>query len=100
MTIADFISMDDQQKVEAIFDAVKVSEKIDKEANYQLFQISNFYVETRTSLDGKFKRSFKTYTLRDLPVDYAGEVLNVPLVQSGSTPVSITKKILGKLQAL
>ncbi|GEO07847.1 hypothetical protein SAE01_03430 [Segetibacter aerophilus] len=81
MTVDDFKILEDRQKVQMIFDAKKISEKIDQDSNYQLFQIDNFYVETKTSLEGKFKRSIKTYTLKDLPVDYAGEVLKMPIVR-------------------
>jgi hypothetical protein len=81
MTIEDFKMLEDHQKVQMIFDAAKISEKIDDVANYQLFQIGNFYVETKTSLEGKFKRSIKTYSLKELPVDYAGEVLRMPIVK-------------------
>ncbi len=81
MNVNDFKLLEDHQKVQLIFDANKITEKIDNEANYQLFQIGNFYVETKTSLEGKFKRSIKTYTLKDLPVDYAGEVLAMPIVK-------------------
>ena len=81
MTINDFKMLEDHQKVQIIFDAEKVSEKIDDVANYQLFQIDNFFVETKTSLEGKFKRSIKTFTLKELPVEYAGEVLRMPIVK-------------------
>lgn len=81
MTLDQFKALEDHEKVQIIFDANKITEKIDNEANYQLFQIGNFYVETKTSLEGKFKRTIKTYTLKDLPVDYAGEVLQVPIVK-------------------
>src|SRR5215218_4156002 len=84
MTVDDFKMLEDHQKVQLIFDANKISEKVDNEANYQLFQIDNFYVETKTSLEGKFKRSIKTYTLKDLPTDYAGEVLAMPIVKTDS----------------
>ncbi|MEJ7677729.1 MAG: hypothetical protein WKG06_07650 [Segetibacter sp.] len=72
--------MNEQQKVELIFDANKITEKVDNEANYQLFQINDFFVEAKTSLEGKFKRSFTTYSLKELPVEYAGEVLSIPIV--------------------
>lgn len=81
MTLQDFEKLGEQDKVQMIFDANKITEKIDDEANYQLFQIGKFYVETKTSLEGKFKRNFKTFTLKDLPVDYAGEVLGMPIVK-------------------
>lgn len=80
MTIEDFNLLDDHQKVQLIFDADKISEKVDNEANYQLFQIENFFVEVRTSLEGKFKRSFTFYTLKELPAEYASEVLSIPIV--------------------
>ncbi len=81
MTIENFNMLDEHKKVELIFDAVKITEKIDEDSNYQLFKIDNFYVETKTSLEGKFKRRFKTYTLKELPLDYAGEVLALPIVK-------------------
>jgi hypothetical protein len=80
MTIENFKNLNHQQKVELIFDANKITEKVDNEANYQLFQIDNFFVEAKSSLDGKFKRSFTTYTLRELPVSYVEEVLSIPIV--------------------
>src|SRR3954453_14559785 len=92
MTIDDFKALEEQQKVQLIFDANKVTEKVDSEANYQLFQIDNFYVETKTSLEGKFKRSFKTYALKELPADYVGEVLGMPIVTLNSDQISNTNK--------
>lgn len=80
MTIETFNSLNEQQKVELIFDANKITEKVDREANYQLFQIDNFFVEAKTSLEGKFKRSFTTYSLKALPAEYVGEVLSIPIV--------------------
>jgi hypothetical protein len=90
MTIEEFKSLEEQQKVQLIFDANKITERIDSEANYQLFQIDNFYVETKTSLEGKFKRSFKTYSLKELPADYVGEVLGMPIVTLNSDEISNT----------
>ena len=81
MTIDDFKILEDHQKVQLIFDANKISEKIDDVANYQLFQIDNFFVESKTSLEGKFKRTIRTFSLKELPVEYAGEVLRMPIVK-------------------
>ncbi len=67
MTIDIFNFLDEQKKVELIFDADKITEKVDNGANYNLFQIDNFFVEVKTSLEGKFKRSFTTYSLNELP---------------------------------
>lgn len=86
MTIETFNSLNEQQKVELIFDSNKIAEKVDKEANYQLFQIDNFFVEAKTSLEGKFKRSFTTYSLKALPAEYVGEVLSIPIVILNNQP--------------
>jgi hypothetical protein len=90
MTIEDFKTLNEHQKVQIIFDANKITEKIDNEANFQLFQIGNFFVETKTSLEGKFKRCIKTYTLKELPLDYAGEVIGMPIVKLNDVPVPTT----------
>lgn len=80
MTIEKFETLNEQQKVELIFDANKITEKVDNEANYQLFQVDSFFVEAKTSLEGKFKRCFTSYALKDLPADYISEVLSIPIV--------------------
>lgn len=80
MTIETFNLLHEYQKVQLIFDADKISEKVDDEANYQLFKIDNFFIEARTSLEGKFKRSFTFYTLKELPAEYASEILSIPIV--------------------
>lgn len=80
MIIESFNQMDEHQKVQLIFEADKITEKVDSEANYQLFKISNFFVEVKSSLEGKFKRTFTAYTLKELPVNYLGEVLSIPIV--------------------
>ena len=80
MTIETFNNLDYQQQVELIFDSNKITEKVDNEADYQLFQIDSFFVEAKSSREGKFKRSFTTYSLKELPVDYVREVLSIPIV--------------------
>lgn len=80
MLIESFNKMNEHQKVQLIFEADKIAEKVDAEANYQLFKISNFFVEVKCSLEGKFKRSFTAYRLKELPVAYLGEVLSIPIV--------------------
>ena len=80
MTIEMFNALSFQEKAELIFDAKKITEKAGNEDNYQLFQINNFFIETRTSREGKFKRSFKSFTLKELPADYISEVLLLPIV--------------------
>lgn len=80
MTIKTFNSLHEHQKVQLIFDADKISEKVDDEANYQLFKIDDFFIEAKTSLEGKFKRTFTFYTLNELPAEYASELLSIPIV--------------------
>ena len=75
MTIENFNMLDDHQKMELIFDANKITEKSNDEVKYQLFQIDNFYVEAKTSLQGLFKKIITTYFLKQLSVEYASEVL-------------------------
>ena len=64
-----------------IFDADKITEKVDDEANYQLFKVDNFFIEAKTSLEGKFKRTFTFYTLNELPAEYASELISIPVVK-------------------
>lgn len=98
MTIDDFNMLCDKEKVQMIFDANKITEKVDNETNYQLFQIDNFFVESRVSLTAKCKRCIKTYSLKDLPVDYAGEILGMPIVKLNSEIVSEDTQNLKKKQ--
>lgn len=91
MIIESFNKMNEHQKVQLIFEADKITEKVDTEANYQLFKISNFFVEVKCSIDGKFKRSFTAYSLKELPVAYLGEVLSIPIVtlNAGATTLEM-----------
>lgn len=84
MTIEYFNKLDDEQKARLIIEAKKITEKIDGEANYQLFCVGNFYVEKRACLEGKSKTSFYTYSLKELPADYVGEILAMPVVTLNS----------------
>lgn len=86
MTIEIFNTLRQQQKVELIFDADKITEKVDNETNYQLFKIANFFVEAKTSLEGKFKRCFTAYTLKELPADYMSEIISLPIVVLNDSP--------------
>ena len=80
MTIENFNKLNEKEKVVLIFEASKITEKLDDTIKYQLFKIDNFYIETKTSVLGKFKRTITTYTLKDLPAEYAGQILSIPLV--------------------
>lgn len=77
MTLDEFNSLDDQSKRFLIFDATKIAERDDDFTKFELFNISNFYIETRTSHQYIFKRTMATYTLNDLPLVYAADVQSI-----------------------
>lgn len=72
MTVEQFNRLNEEEKKAAIFDAEKVSERFDKMMKFELFQIDNFFIETKTSLQHKFKRVIATFSLKDVPAVYAG----------------------------
>jgi hypothetical protein len=78
VTVEEFNSLDDDEKKGAIFDAKKVTERSGHQKKYELFQIDNFYVETKTSLLHKFKRVIKTFTLDKVPKVYAAKIDFLP----------------------
>ena len=80
MTIEEFKILDDEQKAQYIFKAEKVAERIDDEYNYQLYKVDKFFAETRVPLNTKSALTIKMYSLKELPVVYAGEVLRMPIV--------------------
>jgi hypothetical protein len=80
MNVEDFDRLSETEKVTLIFDADKLAEKKDSEANYQLFAVDDVFIESKTSLFGKFKRVFTAFSLRDLPSDYARMLMAIPVV--------------------
>ncbi|WP_147204108.1 hypothetical protein [Segetibacter aerophilus] len=76
MTVEQFNDLDEEQKKAAIFDAKKVSERFEKKViKYELFQIDNFFIETKTSLQHKFKRVIATFTRNEVPTIYASKII-------------------------
>jgi hypothetical protein len=75
MTVNDFNKLDEDSKKVMIFEAKKVVEKQDGFTKFQLFKIDNFFVETKTTLKNFTKRCLTTYTVRELPSMYSGDVL-------------------------
>lgn len=73
MTVEQFNNLDEESKKAAIFDAKKVTERFDHVIKYELFQIDNFFVEAKTSLQHKFKRVLATFSSREVPVVYAAK---------------------------
>ena len=66
MTAPKFEMLDENEKKIVLFEAKKIAEK--KEDNYkiELFQVDDFFIESKTSLDSKAKRVLTTYLLNPL----------------------------------
>jgi hypothetical protein len=76
MTVEQFNGLDEEQKKAVIFDAKKISERFDKKTiKYELFQIDNFFIETKTSLQHKFKRVIATFSGKEVPLLYDGKIV-------------------------
>lgn len=71
MTAEEFNNLNEDQKNVAIFDAKKISERFDQMIKYELFEIDNFFIETKTSLQQKFKRVISTFPSGHVPAIYA-----------------------------
>ena len=71
MTASQFNSLDDQEKKVVLFEAKKVSEKFDEVYKCELFQIGDFFIESRTSRETKINRTLQTYTAESKPEGYA-----------------------------
>lgn len=74
MTVEHFNNLNEEEKKAAIFDAKKVSERFDQVMKYELFQIDNFFIETKTSLQYKFKRVIATFSSKEVPPAYEGKI--------------------------
>jgi hypothetical protein len=74
MTVEQFNNLNEDQKKAAIFDAKKVTERVDKVVKYELFQIDNFFIEIRTSLQHRFRRVVATFSSKEVPKVYAGMI--------------------------
>ena len=71
MTVEEFNNLNEDQKKAAIFDAKKITERFEKRIKFELFQIDNFFIETKISLQNKFKRVIATFSIKELPQVYA-----------------------------
>lgn len=74
MTVEDFEKLSEQDKKVQLFEARKVTERQDSFSKFELFYIDNFFVESKTSKLQLFKRTIKCYSLKDLPLAYAGSL--------------------------
>jgi len=73
MTAEQFDSLSEEHKNIQIFEAKKITERFQHRDKYELFQIDDFFVEIKTSIQQKFKRVIFTYTSKDIPGDYLNE---------------------------
>jgi 6-phosphogluconate dehydrogenase len=71
MTAEQFNKLNEEQKKVVIFEAKKITERFDEFMKYELFQIDNFFVETRTNVQKKLKRVIATFTRKEIPKIYA-----------------------------
>lgn len=78
MSVEEFNTLSDRQKKEIIVDAEKIAEREDDVAKYELFRIDNFFVEVSRSITYRFRKILNTYSVKDIPTHYAGDIrLNV-----------------------
>jgi hypothetical protein len=71
MTEKEFNTLDEARKKVLLFESKKITERKIRFTKFELFNIDNFFIETRTSLLHKFKRKMKTYNPGTLPLTYA-----------------------------
>ena len=78
MTLEQFDILSEEDKSIEIFEAIKVTERFNQRDKYELFQIDDFFVEIKTSLQHLSRRVISTYTSRNVPGDYLNESLPQP----------------------
>jgi hypothetical protein len=71
MTAEEFNNLSEEEKKIALFEARKITERFDQRMKYELFQIDNFFIETKTSLQRQFKRVIATFTSKEVLDRYA-----------------------------
>ena len=70
MTVGQFNNLNDEEKKIALFEATKISEKFEDLYKCELFQIGDFFIESRTDKHTKINRTLKTFPAAERPVDY------------------------------
>lgn len=78
MTVEEFNNLDEEQKKVAIFDAKKITERVDHSEKYELFKIDNFFIETKISLQRKFRRVINTFSPEEVKHKYSSNDLAFP----------------------
>lgn len=80
MNCNQFYKLEEHQQMKLIMDADYVTEKVEGECKFELFKIDSFYVEVKTSVSGNYRKVVSCYSLRDLPAEYTGVLLSIPIV--------------------
>jgi hypothetical protein len=75
MTIEEFNGLGEDRKKELLVDAKKIAEYEDEIAKHELFQLDHFFIEVSFSVTHKFRKLVRTYTLEEVPLQFAAKVL-------------------------
>ena len=70
MTVGQFNDLNDQEQKIALFEAKKITEKFDEKYKCELFQIGDFYIESKTCKHTKINRILITFETSELPLEY------------------------------
>ena len=74
MTLYEFNYLDEQEQIEAIWDAVEIGKRKDDVYEYNLYQIGSFYAELKYNIERKFIRSIKSFKTTDLLTPYLDDI--------------------------
>jgi hypothetical protein len=74
MTIYQFISLDEAEQAEAIWDATQIGDRSDEEHNILLYQINSFYVEVFYHKEYNVIRKFRPFTSTDQLQPYLDKI--------------------------
>jgi hypothetical protein len=70
-SIKEFSSLSERQKKDILVDAHKVGEYHEGVCRYELFNISDFYVEVKVSFFHRYRKIVNTYYFKDIPYVYS-----------------------------
>jgi hypothetical protein len=78
-SIEDFDLLSEYRKKEILVDAHKVAEYHDGLCRYELFNISDFYVEVKVCFFHRYRKILNTYYFKDIPYTYAPQLSVLPV---------------------
>lgn len=73
-SIREFNLLTERQKKSILVDADKVAEHREGVNKYELFNISDFYVEVKISFFHRYRKIMNTYYLKDVPLIYLNQL--------------------------